>query len=60
MQYPGEEQVSIAFRTAENGHEDKEALVLVDMILDNRTAGLINLNLTQQQLVSSAGSSPFS
>ena len=59
MQYPGEEQVSIAFRTAENGHEDKEALVLVDMILDNRTAGLINLNLTQQQLVSSAGSSPL-
>ena len=59
VQYPGEEQVSIAFRTAENGHEDKEALVLVDMILDNRTAGLINLNLTQQQLVSSAGSSPL-
>ena len=33
--------------------------MLVDMILDNRTAGLINLNLTQQQLVSSAGSSPL-
>ena len=59
VQYPGEEQVSIAFRTAENGHEDKEALILVDMILDNRTAGLINLNLTQQQLVSNAGSSPL-
>ena len=29
------------------------------MILDNRTAGLINLNLAQQQLVSSAGSSPL-
>ena len=59
VQYPGEEQVSIAFRTAENGHEDKEALILVDMILDNRTAGLINLNLNQQQLVSNAGSSPL-
>ena len=59
VQYPGEEQVSIAFRTAENGHEDKEALILVDMILDNSTAGLINLNLTQQQLVSNAGSSPL-
>ena len=34
VQYPGEEQVSIAFRTAENGHEDKEALILVDMILE--------------------------
>ena len=59
VQYPGEEQVSIAFRTAENGHADKEALILVDMILDNRTAGLINLNLNQQQLVSNAGSSPL-
>ena len=28
------------------------------MILDNRTAGLINLNLNQQQLVANAGSSP--
>ena len=59
VQYPGEEQVSIAFRTVENGHADKEALILVDMILDNRTAGLINLNLNQQQLVSNAGSSPL-
>ena len=59
VQYPGEEQVSIAFRTAENGHADKEALILIDMILDNRTAGLINLNLNQQQLVSNAGSSPL-
>ena len=59
VQYPGEEQVSIAFRTAENGHSDKEALILVDMILDNRTAGLINLNLNQQQLVANAGSSPL-
>lgn len=59
VRYPGEEQVQLAFRTAPNGHEDKEALILVDMILDNRTAGLINLNLSQQQLVSSAGSSPL-
>ncbi len=59
VQYPGEEQVQIAFRTAPNGSSDKEALILLDMILDNRTAGLINLNLNQQQLVSEAGSSPL-
>lgn len=59
VQYPGEEQVQLAFRTAGNGNEDKEALILVDMILDNSTAGLINLNLNQQQLVSGAGSSPL-
>lgn len=59
VQYPGQEQVQIAFRTAGNGSPDKEALILVDMILDNRTAGLINLNLNQQQLVAGAGSSPL-
>lgn len=59
VRYPGEEEVQLAFRTAPNNSEDKEALTLVDMILDNRTAGLINLNLNQQQRVSSAGSSPM-
>lgn len=59
VRYPGEEEVQLAFRTAANGSVDKEALTLVDMILDNRTAGLINLNLNQQQKVSSAGSSPM-
>lgn len=59
VQYPGQEEVQIAFRTAGNGSSDKEALILLDMILDNRTAGLINLNLNQQQLVANAGSSPM-
>jgi predicted Zn-dependent peptidase len=35
-----------------------EALMLLDMILDNRTAGLINLNLNQRQRVQAAGASP--
>ncbi len=56
--YPGQEEVSMAFRTVPNGHPDKEALMLFDMILDNRTAGLINLNLNQRQRVQAAGSSP--
>lgn len=58
VSYPGEEEVEIAFRTVPNGHPDKEALMLVDMIMDNRTAGLINLNLNQAQAVQAAGSSP--
>ncbi len=58
VQYPGEEQVQLAFRTVGKGHPDLEALQMADMILDNRTAGLINLNLNQQQLVANAGSSP--
>lgn len=57
--YPGEEQVQIAFSTQAVGHEDVEALKLVDMILDNANAGLINLNLNQQQKVLGAGSFPY-
>lgn len=56
--YPGQEEVSMAFRTVPNGHPDKETLMLFDMILDNRTAGLINLNLNQRQRVQAAGASP--
>jgi predicted Zn-dependent peptidase len=56
--YQGEEYVLLAFRTASNKSPDYEALTLIDMILDNSAAGLINLNLTQQQRVRQAGSNP--
>ncbi len=58
VQYPGEEEVRIAFRTVPQNHGDQETLMMLDMILDNRTAGLINLNLNQEQRVRRAGSSP--
>ena len=57
--YEGEEYVLLAFRTAKNSHKDAEPLAVLDMILDNATAGLINLNLNQKQLVRAAGSYPF-
>lgn len=57
--YEGEEFVLLAFRTASRNHADAEALKLIDMILDNRTAGLINLNLAQRQKVRRAGSYPY-
>jgi predicted Zn-dependent peptidase len=57
--YPGEEYVLLAYRTAPHHHPDEEALMLFDMILDNATAGLINLNLNQKQLVRQAGSYPM-
>lgn len=56
--YQGEEFVLLAFRTASNKSPDYEALTLIDMILDNAAAGLINLNLNQQQRVRQAGSYP--
>jgi predicted Zn-dependent peptidase len=57
--YPGEEEVYLAFSTQSLGHKDIEALKLIDMILDNANAGLINLNLNQQQKVLNAGSFPY-
>jgi len=59
VQYQGEEYVMIVFKTASQNHADVEALMLFDMILDNATAGLINLNLNQQQKVRKAGSRPI-
>jgi len=56
--YEGEEYVLMGFRTVARDHADAEALQLLDMVLDNATAGLINLNLNQKQKVRSAGSYP--
>lgn len=59
VSYEGEEYVLLAYRTPGQNDDDAEALQLVDMILDNQTAGLINLNLNQNQRVRSAGSYPM-
>ncbi len=55
VNYKAEEYVQLAFRTVRHGHPDEEALTLLDFILDNSVAGLINLNLNQQQKVRQAG-----
>ncbi|MCC6145724.1 MAG: insulinase family protein [Candidatus Hydrogenedentes bacterium] len=57
--YEGEEYALLAFRTVPVLSEEAEALQLVDMLLDNATAGLINLNLNQAQKVQQAGSYPM-
>ena len=57
--YEGEEFVLLAFRTAPRQHRDAEALQILDMILDNSVAGLININLNQRQKVRQAGSYPW-
>ena len=59
VRFHGEEKLQIGFRTAPNNHKDVEALTLIDMLLDNATAGLINLNLVQKQNVRDAGSEPL-
>lgn len=59
VKYKSEEEVLLAFRLPGINESDSEALRLVDMILDNSTAGLINLNLNQAQAVRQAGSYPY-
>ena len=59
VNFPGEEQLMLAFRVPVEGHEDEHALKLMDMILDNSQAGLINVNLNQALKVKRAGSYPM-
>jgi predicted Zn-dependent peptidase len=58
VKYKAEEYALLAFRLPGGMDDDVPALKLIDMILDNSTAGLINLNLNQQQKVRRAGSGP--
>jgi len=53
---PSAERFQFAYRVG--GSKTKDALLvqLMDMILNNRTAGLIDLNINQKQLAQSAGS----
>ena len=55
---PNNESVMVAFRTAGVGSEDQKYITLIDMILANSNAGLMDLNLNQKQLVQYASSSP--
>ncbi|MHB8519421.1 MAG: M16 family metallopeptidase [Limisphaerales bacterium] len=58
VKYQGEEYALLAFRTARHNSPDADALRLCDMVLDNSVAGLINLNLNEQQKVRQAGAGP--
>lgn len=58
VEYLGEEHVVLAFRTAPKHHGDYPTLRLIDMILDNAVAGLINLDLVEKQKVRAAGCYP--
>ncbi|WP_062054803.1 M16 family metallopeptidase [Aquimarina longa] len=55
---PTAESVSLAFRSEGMGTEEEKLLTVVDMLLANGNAGLIDLNLNQKQAVQNAGCSP--
>lgn len=55
---PDVESVNIGFRFKGDSTEDKKFVALIDMILNNSAAGLIDLNLVQQQKILRGGSYP--
>ncbi|WP_417443959.1 M16 family metallopeptidase [Joostella sp.] len=55
---PEAARVSIGYRTPGIGTEDEKYVTLIDMLLSNSQAGLIDLNLNQKQKVQRAGSYP--
>lgn len=56
IKYEAEEKVVLAWLLPSNRHADREALMVMDMLMDNSAAGLINLRLNQAQKVKAAGS----
>lgn len=53
---PESENMMMAYRSAGIGSEEEKYIILIDYILANSTAGLIDLNLNQEQKVQRAGS----
>lgn len=55
---PDAEFMNLAFRFDGAGSEDEKYVTLIDLVLSNSQAGLIDLNLNQQQKVLRAGAYP--
>ncbi|HAZ07773.1 MAG TPA: hypothetical protein DCZ01_04440 [Elusimicrobia bacterium] len=56
VRYEAEEKVVLAWPTVAHSHPDADALTVLDMLMDNSAAGLLNLRLNQAQKVKAAGS----
>lgn len=56
---PERERIHIAYQTEGANHEDRYYYTLIDMILNNSKAGLIDLNLVQNQKLQYAGSGSY-
>jgi predicted Zn-dependent peptidase len=58
VKYESEEKVVVVWPTVAALDKDLDALIVMDMLMDNQFAGIINLTLNQAQKVKAAGSSP--
>ena len=59
VKFDAEPYVLIGYRTPGRNDKDADAMILADMVLSNRTAGLIDINLVQSQKLRTAGCSPY-
>ncbi|OGS37327.1 MAG: hypothetical protein A2506_10905, partial [Elusimicrobia bacterium RIFOXYD12_FULL_66_9] len=58
VKYEAEEKVVLAWPTTAKAHPDADSLAVLDMLMDNSAAGLLNLRLNQAQKVKASGSRP--
>ena len=58
VKYESEEQVVISWPTVPKSDPDADALTIMDMVMDNSAAGLMNLRLNQALKVKASGSYP--
>jgi predicted Zn-dependent peptidase len=58
VKYEAEEQVVVSWPTVPASDPDADALTIMDMVMDNSAAGLMNLRLNQALKVEGSGSYP--
>ena len=58
LQAEGENSVHLGWRTVDANHPDRPAIEVMDLLMDNERAGLINLDLVLSQKLPKAGSRP--
>jgi len=58
VKYEAEEQVVVSWPTVPKSDPDADALTIMDMVMDNSAAGLMNLRLNQALKVKASGSFP--
>ncbi len=58
VKYESEEEVVVAWPTVPASDPDADALEIMDMVMDNSAAGLLNLRLNQALKVKASGSYP--
>ena len=56
VKFEAEEKVEVSWMTVPNLHPDADALSIMDMLVNNATTGIIDLDLVQKQKVKAAGS----